>query len=377
MKKFWIIGLCTLICAGGVSYYFYAHHKQKVASAQAKVSSQNTYTVTTGSIQSKVHGLSVVQSTSDQSLSVDSQQTIDQVKVHVESTVKKGQTLVTFDKVDLSSEIAQANQQLSMDQISYNAAVRNRDDSKTQPNYSLQDKVNKAYIVLQADKEKIQSLENKEVVPPITAPFSGKVVSVSSQLQSGQMVNKGTTLLEITNMNQLQLVLPIDELDILKVQTGQSVNAQLNAMPNQKIQGKVSSIADVGKVQNGVSTFDVTVDLKSNSNIKPGMTGQGDILTANKKNILVVPIAAVQMKKGQPYVMIYQSGGKNKLTKIMTGIHNASLVEVTSGLKKGDKIIIPKKNTISTKKSKGKKKNKNSPLNKMFGGKSGGKKKKH
>lgn len=375
MKKFWIIGLCILICAGAASYYFYGHHKNRVAAAMA-ASTENTFTVSTGSIQSKVHGLGVVQSASEKDLSVESQQTINQVKVHVGSSVKKGQTLITFDKVDLSSDIAQTNHQISLDQISYNEDVRNRNNSKTQPNYNLQDKVNKDYIILQEDKDKLQNLENQEVVPPITAPFSGKVVSVSNNTKSGETVNKGTSLLEIADMKHLQLVLPIDELDILKVHSGQTVNVQLNAMPNQEVHGKVSAIADLGKVQNGVSTFDVTVDLQPSPQIKPGMTGQGDILAASKKNILRVPIAAVQMKKGIPYVMVYQSGGKNTLAKITTGIHNDTFVEVTSGLKKGDKIIIPKKNILSTKKAKRKKKNKNSPLSRMFGGKSGGKKRK-
>lgn len=373
MKKYLIIGALILVFAGVAGFYFFHHHEKQALAAEA-AAAQNTFTVTTGSIQAKVHGIGVVQSLNDQILKANSQETIDKVEVHAGSTVKEGQTLITFDKLDLSSDMTQAEYQVSLDQISLAADERNLANSKTQPNYNLQDKVSKDKIILQEANDKLQNLENKEQVPSIIAPFSGTVVSVSSGIRSGQNVDKGTTLIEIADMSHLQLVLPIDELDILKVHPGQTVNVQLNALPKQEVQGKVSSIADVGKVQNGVSTFNVTVDLQPISQIKPGMTGQGDILTANKSGVLIIPITAIQVKNGKQYVMLETSGGKNKLTKIKTGIHNDSYVEVTSGLKKGDKIVIPKKYTISTKKSKRKKKNKNSPLSRMFGGKSGGKK---
>ena len=102
------------------------------------------------------------------------------------------------------------------------------------------------------------------------------------------------------------------------------------------------------------------------------MTGEVYIVTSEKKNILELPLEAVQEKNGHPFVMAETADGKQVMEKIKTGIHDDQFVEVTSGLKEGDKVVIPKSYTI-TNKGKKQKKTKNKALNKMFGGGKGGK----
>ena len=229
---------------------------------------------------------------------------------------------------------------------------------------SLQDKVAKANIEMQQAKDKLNELLSSQQVPPIKAPFNGTIAAVSAA--SGDEVQKGDQLLELVDLNMLRLTVSVDELDILKLKRGQVVQVTLNAMPGTPIIGKVDSISSLGNVQNGVSTFPVTISLDPLPGVMPGMTGEAYIVTSAKKNILELPIEAVQEKNGRQFVMVENSDGKQVMTKVKIGIHDDQNVEITSGLAEGDRVVIPKSYVID--KGKKKNKNKNGTLKKMFGG---------
>jgi multidrug efflux pump subunit AcrA (membrane-fusion protein) len=173
---------------------------------------------------------------------------------------------------------------------------------------------------------------------PITAPISGTITSLTAI--SGQRVNPGSVVAHITDYNNLQTTIKVDELDIPQVQTGQSATIKVNAYSNQSFTGKVTSVAQEGDVSNGVSTFDVVVSITDPKAIKIGMTTEADILTASKKNVLYVPVEAVHTNGNQKFVIV--SGTNSRGTQMVkTGVHNDSNVEITSGLTLGEQVMLP------------------------------------
>lgn len=180
---------------------------------------------------------------------------------------------------------------------------------------------------------------------PIYAPTDGVVTSVS--VIPGQRVTSGEVVAHITNYNDLQTILAIDELDIAKIKVGQAVSITADAFPDQTFNGTVTAIADEGTATNGVSTFNVTVHIDNPGALKVGMNTEGSIVTESKPNALYVPIEAVHESNNQKYVLVVTSntGSQSVQTKkqiVQLGIANEDNVEITKGLTEGQIVELPK-----------------------------------
>ncbi|MDP4084372.1 MAG: efflux RND transporter periplasmic adaptor subunit [Bacillota bacterium] len=184
---------------------------------------------------------------------------------------------------------------------------------------------------------------------PITAPTDGVITTIS--VAAGERVNAGQVVAHLTNYSNLQTVVQIDELDIPKVKVGQPVTVKISAYPDQSYTGTVSAIANEGTSTNGVSTFDVTIQLSNIQNLKVGMSTEASILTASKDNALYVPIEAVHSRGNGKFVILAssnlnqnlsQSGfGGMQMQTVETGLANDNFVEITKGLSEGQTVRLP------------------------------------
>jgi HlyD family secretion protein/macrolide-specific efflux system membrane fusion protein len=77
-----------------------------------------------------------------------------------------------------------------------------------------------------------------------------------------------------------------------------------------------------------------------NGLLKPGMTARVDINTADKPNVLAVPLAALKTDSNGSYVVLIDDAGKTTNQYIQTGIYSDDYVEITDGLSEGDKIAL-------------------------------------
>ncbi|PHA01153.1 efflux transporter periplasmic adaptor subunit [Bacillus pseudomycoides] len=180
---------------------------------------------------------------------------------------------------------------------------------------------------------------------PIVAPTDGTITSIS--VQAGDRVAAGKAVAHITNYSDLETVIQVDELDIPKVQVGQSVTLKVNSFPDTTYTGKVTDVAREGTVSNGVSSFNVTIHIDDPKDVKIGMTTEASILTDSKDNVLYVPVEAVHTRGDQKFVLVQSSasssnGKANMQQKVVTtGIHNEDSVEITEGLQEGEHIQLP------------------------------------
>jgi multidrug efflux pump subunit AcrA (membrane-fusion protein) len=209
--------------------------------------------------------------------------------------------------------------------------------------------------VLVSEGEKVK--EGQELITftdgsdPITAPADGTITSLN--VAAGDRVTNGQVIAHITNYDDLQVTVQVDELDIPKVKVGQTASIKVNAFPDTTYTGKVTSVANEGTVSNGVSTFDVTVHINKPTNLKVGMTAEASILVQSKDNVLYVPIEAVHTMNGQKFVLVVRTssdGSKTSVTRQMvkTGIHNEDDVEITEGLTEGTIVQLPQVSTSAS-----------------------------
>jgi len=141
----------------------------------------------------------------------------------------------------------------------------------------------------------------------------------------------------------------VDETDIGNIRIGQPVNIQLDAYPNQTINGKVERIAYESKVINNVTIYEV--DLLPDSVpdfFRSGMSATINFIREEKKDVLMLPLKAIKKISDRTYVFQADKATNKAVSmQIKTGLENTSHVEVVSGLKAGDKVIIPDKKMIA------------------------------
>ncbi|PGY11826.1 efflux RND transporter periplasmic adaptor subunit [Bacillus sp. AFS031507] len=188
---------------------------------------------------------------------------------------------------------------------------------------------------------------------PITAPADGKITTVS--VTDGERVTNGQVIAHLTDYEDLQTVVQVDELDITKIKKKQTVSITVSAYPDTTFTGKVTDIAAEGTSANGTSTFDVTIHIDQPKNLKVGMSTEASILTESKENALYVPVDGVYTSNNEKYVVVTatsteasSASSTSQQKTVKTGISTDDYVELTEGVTAGETIQLPALATSSS-----------------------------
>lgn len=168
-------------------------------------------------------------------------------------------------------------------------------------------------------------------------PGSGSSGGTSSSSSSSAFI-----VLEASSPD-VQINVPADEADIASVKVDQSVNITLPAYPDKKFSGTVTKVSTIGKTQNNVTTFEVTVTAaNTDSLMKAGMSANVSIIIAQKQNVLTVPSEALRGSGNQKWVMLPPAAGSSQTGRreVQIGLDDGSNAEVLSGLQAGEQIIV-------------------------------------
>ncbi len=203
----------------------------------------------------------------------------------------------------------------------------------------------------------------------ITSPISGTVtqleVEMGETVVPGTMGAPGTALMVIADLEQMEVACEVDETDIAQVSRGQAARIRVDALADQTIRGAVVKVSEAtaepaqpGIPQTESPTVDYTVTVAISDTIpalRPGMTASVDIITARKRNVLVVPIEAVVTRptgrledtlagnganggNGTEAVFVYENGVA-RLVPGETGAVGGDDIQVTNGLADGQQVI--------------------------------------
>ncbi len=173
---------------------------------------------------------------------------------------------------------------------------------------------------------------------PLIAPINGQVIVRA--VEPGQTVTSSDTIIVLSD--QLIVKAQVDETDIGKVKVDQSATISLDAYPEIKVKGKVNHISYESQVVNNVTIYEVDVIPERIPTVfRSGMSANIDIITTSKENALTIPLEAVKHDENGSYVFISQGKDREPIERrIELGISDDKNVEVTSGLKADDKILI-------------------------------------
>lgn len=174
----------------------------------------------------------------------------------------------------------------------------------------------------------------------IYSPMKGTILKIN--VSEEEVVDRTTALMTVADLDKMKAVIAVDELDITKVKLGQVANITCDAFMGEKFTGKVSKISLEGLSQNGVTTYDLEIELDDRKQLMSGMNVEVEIIFERRENVLTVPIEALHKMNGDYLVTIKDEAGNKSDVKVVLGLVTDDTVEIVSGIKEGDKIVYNK-----------------------------------
>ena len=230
----------------------------------------------------------------------------------------------------------------------------------------------KAKSTFESSEANLAKAKRNLAYATITSPIDGVVISRA--VEEGQTVAAGfetPTLFTIAaDLTQMQVIADVDEADIGGVQEGQRVIFTVDAYPNDTFEGTVTQVRLEATEESNVVTYEVVIsahnpDLK----LKPGLTANITIYTAERRNVVNIPLKALRFvpdppsgkKRHEPEdlpqqeisgndslkIVWVQDGQEWKPRKVVVGMDNSVNVEICSGLEAGETVAIDRKSNIN------------------------------
>jgi HlyD family secretion protein len=345
-----IIGL-IVIGVGVGGYYGYNSYfaKKPVVSAAKNL----TVGASKMNLEVSIQGTGSAYASSNKEVFPNNNGTIKNLSLKVGDTVTAGQKLFTSDSDELRSSVTAAQNNLSQQKLTLSS---DQASEKVDEN-----KIAKDNIAISEAKTQLSNANQKVSLMNVTAPIGGVITAVNNS--NGDSAQSSKSVLTIVDMSSMKIKVSVDELDIGKIKIGQKSVIKFDALKDKSFEGAVEAIAETGTTSNNVTTYEVIVSIKDPSGIKLGMNANVNILVESKENALVIPAAALVEKNGEKFVKVESSDNSSSLVAIKTGIENENYIEITEGLKEGDKIQIQ----VSQSSSSSSNNNKNN-MNGGFGG---------
>lgn len=180
------------------------------------------------------------------------------------------------------------------------------------------------------------SLQNLNLV----APFEGTVLDIN--YLPGDSILQNIAGVRLADLSQYVLELQIDEADIAGIKVDQLADITFDALPKQTYQAKVTLVQNFGETVQGITRYRVRLVLQNPSpELRLGMTANTSIVTNTQKNVLAVPLDAVQLDDQGEYVMLYNSSSQAKTrVPVVSGQIQDDLVVITGDLKAGDQVLL-------------------------------------
>ncbi|MBK5295185.1 MAG: efflux RND transporter periplasmic adaptor subunit [Acidobacteriia bacterium] len=172
----------------------------------------------------------------------------------------------------------------------------------------------------------------------------GRRFSNESMIEEGATVRSRQELIKLPDVSRMKLQVKIHESHINQVQLGQAAFIVLDSMPDLRFSGRIMKVAPL---PDGSSRFG-NPDLKVYAteilvtdelpDVKPGVSARAEIIITNLPQVLTVPIQCVISYKGRQ--VVYLAGAPQEPVQVNVGQYNTKFIEITSGLKEGDRVLL-------------------------------------
>ena len=356
ISKLWYIAAAVIIVAVAA---WMLSGKQKDVQIQFK-----TEKAVRANIQNSVTATGTIEPVTSVTVGTQVSGIVSKLFVDYNSVVKKGQVIAELDKTNLISELntTKANLSSAMSTLKYESDNYKRYKTLFDKGLVSADEYetaklsyDKARQSVASAKESVTKAQTNLGYDTITSPIDGVVLSKS--VEEGQTVAASFNTPELftiaQNLTDMRVIADVDEADIGEVKEGARVTFTVDAYPNDTFEGEVTQVRQEATTTNNVVTYEVVISAPNNDlKLKPGLTANVTIFTAEKQNVLCVPSKALRFNPTQETVgkmKIQDTNGKNKVwTKegntlkahsLQIGMSDGINTEVISGISEASTIV--------------------------------------
>ncbi|WP_346880718.1 efflux RND transporter periplasmic adaptor subunit [uncultured Algibacter sp.] len=288
---------------------------------------------------------------------------VDKILVEEGDLVKKGDLIATIRVVPNEQNLVGAKSRIATTKLSYNNTKVLYDRNKAlfdKGVISQQDYENSQLSFNQAKETLAQAQNDYQIIKRgsisggssantnIIAQIPGTILEIpvreGDQVIQSNNFNAGTTIATIADMSHMIFEGKLDEAEVGKVQEGKDIKVVLGAINDKEFPAKLTFVAPKGIEQNGAVQFTIkaNVTIDSGTNVRAGYSANAEIDIENKDSVLAIREALLQYNRitDKPFVEIQTGDNKFKKEKVKLGLSDGINVEITKGVKKGDKIKV-------------------------------------
>jgi RND family efflux transporter MFP subunit len=176
----------------------------------------------------------------------------------------------------------------------------------------------------------------------ITAPFDGVVTwryaDTGSLIQAGTSNVSSMPVVKLSEVNVLRLRIPVPESLAASVRDGATADIRVKAT-GEHFSGKVKRSTD--SLDRSTRTMQVEIDVPNHDyKLTPGMYAEVALQIQNDPNALTLPLQAISRNGDKVSVLLVNAQNHVEERAIQTGIEGSSRIQVLSGLKEGDRVIV-------------------------------------
>ena len=297
---------------------------------------------------------------------------IASVEVDYNSPVKAGQVLARIDPTALEAQLTQAEGALASAEAALDQA--RTDNERAATDLARAERLHASKLIADAEYEAAvtKALLARQRVDAASAQVAAQqgqtrlarfnldratIVSPIDGIVITRNIDPGQTVASVLqtpvlftvaeDLRKMRVIAAVDEADIGEVKQGQNANFSVDAYPDRRFEGVVTEVRNSPVIVQDVVTYGTVIDVANpDLALKPGMTASVRIRTASAKDVLSVPVAALNFVppgesagKG-PAVWVASEGSLHRVP-VTRGISNGELTAVASnGLKPGDDVVV-------------------------------------
>jgi HlyD family secretion protein len=191
---------------------------------------------------------------------------------------------------------------------------------------------------------RIDELSAQTEAAAVRAPFAGTVYR--RDFKVGELVKVGDPILWLADLSQLRVRANVDQVDLGRVEVGQTVRISSNAWRGRSWKARISELVPHVVVKDNRSVAEGLARVEPpTEGLVPGMTVDVDIVVEDVADTLQVPATAIHHDDGRSFVYRV-SGGRAERIQVALGRASVNTVEVLNGLADDDRVVVRSSNGL-------------------------------
>ena len=246
-------------------------------------------------------------------------------------TVKRGQILAQLDDRDYHSRVARI-------EANYNLAKVDHDriESLAERNITAKSKLDEAVAHLEELAAQYREAKLALDRARITAPIDGRLNEVKAK--EGDFLTAGQEVAHILQIEQVKVTVGVPESDVAAVLDLSEADVVIEALDNRRVRGKKIFLSR--KPRTLARLYDLELSVPNQDGmILPGMFARVELVKRVFPETVAVPLYAVITQNNEQFVYVDKQGHAEK-RKVTLGVLSGWEVQITSGLKPGDRVVV-------------------------------------